>query len=1130
MSEMSVPERESLLDRRIGGVSWEHALYTLFIVLAIASRFVMLGARVQSHDESLHTRYSWELYDGQGFSHNPMMHGPFLFHAASLSYWLFGDNDATARVPVAVLGVFLVAFPYLLRRQLGRAGALVTSFLFLISPSLLYYSRYIRMDVPVIVFSLILVWSIWSYLRDREEKYLYWFAGALSLMFATKEVAFLYVAIFGSFVALRLTVHLLSTDWHRSNMLGWFQIGLIGLLVGALVFGAGMVVQSAAEPSLPDAGGEADEAMEAGEDAEPGEPVQPWRILQLVGGALAGIALVVTVAAAFLGLNDGLRDYAEFDLVVLFSTLLLPFMVAVPITALGYDPMDYSSQGMIRTALFLAPMIAVAILVGVWWDWRRWLGAAGVFYFIFAVLFTTVFTNGRGFATGWVGSLGYWIAQQAVERGSQPWYFYFFVVPIYEYLPLLGAVAAALLWLTKGRGGALLSRLLSSVFRLEEGDRGELFSFVPFVLWWALMTWIVYSYAGEKMGWLTVHFAVPMIVLAGWAFGRLLQADSAAGWAATWKRGGWALVILVPILIAALGRGVAPLLTGQVKWGDQQLDNLILTGRMLSGIAVAVGAGIAVYYFARRVSAGEAGRVFAVAVIGFLSVMTIRTAWMASYINYNTAKEYIVYAHGAPGTKQVMKQIEDISLRMHGDLSIRVSFDNDVSWPFWWYLRDYPNKVYFGDSPSRDSFDVPVAVVGDKNWAKVEPYVGNRFYSFEYSYIWWPMEDYKGLSWERLKGALTNPDMRAALWDILMNRDYARYSQVTGRDFSLASWPLRNRMRLYIRKDVAAQLWDYGVGPAATELAYEEPYAEDYYPDLEPVVVIGKPGAAQDELQAPRGIALGPGGLLYVADSAAHQIKVYGTDGQYLRSWGGLCDLGGATAGCTAQFKEPWGVAVAPDGTVYVADTWNHRIQRFTADGEFLGAWGRFGQTGAGQTAGELGVFYGPRDLAISSEGLIYVTDTGNKLIQVFESDGRYVGEFGGPGPFDGQLDEPVGLDFGPDGALYVVDTWNGRVQVFDRNHTFLRQWPVEAWYGQSVNNKPYLAVDDGGRVYVTDPELFRVIVFDPQGNYLYSFGQYSTESDGMALPTGIAVGEDGVVYVSDAGNGRILGYRPPGE
>ena len=225
MSETTTLKEQHWLDRKIGALSWEQALYILFIIIAILSRFVMLGVRVQSHDESLHTRYSWELYNGEGFSHTPLMHGPFLFHAAAFSYWMFGDNDATARIPVAILGVFLVAFPYLLRRWLGRTGSLAASLLFLISPSLLYYSRYIRMDIPVIVWSLITIAATWAYLHRRKESYLLWFAGALSLMFATKEVAFLYVAICGSFLVFRMAVGLLNAQWKRPSFRRYFLLG-----------------------------------------------------------------------------------------------------------------------------------------------------------------------------------------------------------------------------------------------------------------------------------------------------------------------------------------------------------------------------------------------------------------------------------------------------------------------------------------------------------------------------------------------------------------------------------------------------------------------------------------------------------------------------------------------------------------------------------------------------------------------------------------------------------------------------------------------------------------------------------------------------------------------------------------
>ena len=92
-------------------VNWEKALYLTLIVVALATRLWGLGIRVQSHDESLHTKYSWNLYAGQGFQHTPLMHGPFLFHATALSYFLFGDNDFTARLVVALIGVAVVAFP-----------------------------------------------------------------------------------------------------------------------------------------------------------------------------------------------------------------------------------------------------------------------------------------------------------------------------------------------------------------------------------------------------------------------------------------------------------------------------------------------------------------------------------------------------------------------------------------------------------------------------------------------------------------------------------------------------------------------------------------------------------------------------------------------------------------------------------------------------------------------------------------------------------------------------------------------------------------------------------------------------------------------------------------------------------
>ncbi len=195
-----------------------------------------------------------------------------------------------------------------------------------------------------------------------------------------------------------------------------------------------------------------------------------------------------------------------------------------------------------RDAVVVVILFAVSVLIGIAWDWRRWLIAAGSFWGIFVVLYTTVFTNGFGFMTGLVGSLGYWLEQQPVQRGGQPWFYYALVqIPVYEYLPAIGVLAAIVVGLvTWIRGARRGHRKGAGGVGVGEERRAVGFP-VPFFLgYWVFSALLAYSYAGEKMPWLTVHIALPMILLAGWAFGRFFDsidwtaacAPVARGW--TW--------------------------------------------------------------------------------------------------------------------------------------------------------------------------------------------------------------------------------------------------------------------------------------------------------------------------------------------------------------------------------------------------------------------------------------------------------------------------------------------------------------------------------------------------------------------------------------------------------------------
>ncbi|HEX6385228.1 MAG TPA: flippase activity-associated protein Agl23, partial [Anaerolineae bacterium] len=769
-------------------LDWEKVAYILLIGLAIVTRFWDLGSRVMSHDESLHTQFSYQFYNGEGYNHTPLMHGPFLFHATAATYWLFGDNDYTARIPVAILGVILVAMPYLLRPWLGRVGALFTGFFFLISPYIMYYSRYIRHDILVITWAMIVVIGMWYYLRERQEKYLWVFTVGTVLMFSTKEVSFIYVAIFGSFLMVRLLPQLWQSSWLqkvRSDLRTPILVILIGvLLIGGGFVGQHLVANGAEAVATPEAteGFAADPNADTAIDAEPevssaAELALRWT--QIVGIVVLGAGLFLAARA----MRPHIDNYPEFDLIILFATFILPLVSPLLTEIAGWNPRDYTinrcvlegqesmsglqlmvarlsnstcwsaflTSGMVRSGLFLILALVVAILVGLWWNRRRWLIAAAIFHSIFFVLYTSVFTNPGGWASGMIGSLGYWLEQQGVQRGSQPPFYYFFVVPFYEFLPLIFALAATRLWLKQKRLNKvvgywltviLISLLVYSLanwlfnrtavaigepttnfpglvagllvlgvgvlfwFFVRRGQLLEeyglrrnfqglvsgdaLCEFVPFLVWWLVLTWVAYSVAGEKMPWLSTHFVIPMALLSGWYFNEKLR-DANPRWL---SRSSALLLGLTVALIVAVALALGPLLLGQVQFGNQQLTNLNYVGRFLGSLLVA---GI-IFYFWRQLYErldGEARqRITVLSVLAVLALLTIRFTYMANFPNANSAREFMVYAHGAPATKSVvLDQIEELSMRLHGDKSIRVAFGGSgVPWPFTWYLREYPNR------------------------------------------------------------------------------------------------------------------------------------------------------------------------------------------------------------------------------------------------------------------------------------------------------------------------------------------------------------------------------------------------------------------------------------------------------
>jgi DNA-binding beta-propeller fold protein YncE len=378
--------------------------------------------------------------------------------------------------------------------------------------------------------------------------------------------------------------------------------------------------------------------------------------------------------------------------------------------------------------------------------------------------------------------------------------------------------------------------------------------------------------------------------------------------------------------------------------------------------------------------------------------------------------------------------------------------------------------------------------------------------------------------WLKLKPYLFDPAHRRAAWDIWFNRDYRAYGELTNKDFSLANWNPSEKIRLYIRVDTAAKVWDYGVAiPVEDIQTIAAPYEEGMNV-LAPDLTFGTSGSLPGELSNPHDIALAPDGSLYIADTMNQRIQQFSPTGELIRTWGsyGDVELNNAYEG---TFNKPFGIGVAPDGTVYVADTWNHRIQHFTAEGEFLEMFGTFGQSG------EPMKFWGPRDVAIDSQYRIFVSDTGNKRVVVFDRQGDFITEFGSFGLDLGYLDEPVGIAVKDNGTVFVADTWNQRVQVFEElGEGFfqaVREWPIAGWYGQSLENKPYIAVGPQSVSCVTDPESARVLCFDVEGNFLTGWESSIDQGILFGNLAGITFDTDCGLWVSDSTNDQIMHFSP---
>ncbi|MGB3327579.1 MAG: SMP-30/gluconolactonase/LRE family protein [Thermomicrobiales bacterium] len=313
--------------------------------------------------------------------------------------------------------------------------------------------------------------------------------------------------------------------------------------------------------------------------------------------------------------------------------------------------------------------------------------------------------------------------------------------------------------------------------------------------------------------------------------------------------------------------------------------------------------------------------------------------------------------------------------------------------------------------------------------------------------------------------------------------------------------------------------------PVQHSVGYTFRLANQMNPNLGPFNLTDDvgPGAGLGQLNDPTGVALSPDGqTIYVVDSGNLRLQRYAIDGKFIGAWNGSTDQAGQFA--TAFGQGPQSVTVDASGLIYVADTWNHRIVVFDQQGTMVRELGQRGVQADTMDSPDpnvdTGRFYGPRGVAVSN-GEIYVTDTGNERVQVFATDGTFLRTFGGTGTEPGKLKEPTGIAIGSDGNVYVGDSANARISVFSKNGDFVRVMPIASWQGEARQIN-YLAFGPNGLLYATNPSASSFAIIDPNTGAILYEGNGGQQ---LSQPVGITVAPNGTIYIADGGSSRVVWF-----
>ncbi len=441
-------------------LDWERCLYIILILIGIVSRFYDLGYKELHHDESIHALNSYTLFKGGGFHYDPGYHGPMLYHINALVYFLFGASDYTARMAPAFVGLLLIGFPYLMRDVIGRTAALVLAFLITFSPTFLYVSRFIRHDIYLALGTLGMAYAFFKFRKDAKPLYVFLFSMFLAICFTNMESTYLHVSIFFPFLLImyfwdashQSSIAKVISQYNESFKKAMDKEGSymsLGLILLVIVLACAFLFW----PN--------------------------WQGYKGAPGSMLGDFGNYVAVADQKGRNEGFM----YGLMKFLSTNPT---IAVWLVGLG------------------VPALLTVTFYGLAWYTKSFKTAFYsylIFFIIFIPFFTTmIFGNPHGLFDGFVRSLTYWLSQQPVSRGDEPWYYYYALLSMYEQ----GIVFFTIV------GFIVFTAFKRSVL-------------TTFAMIWVIGAFTAYVHAAEKMPWITIHMLLPMTFLSALTIAYFLE-------------------------------------------------------------------------------------------------------------------------------------------------------------------------------------------------------------------------------------------------------------------------------------------------------------------------------------------------------------------------------------------------------------------------------------------------------------------------------------------------------------------------------------------------------------------------------------------------------------------------------